>query len=710
MRIPTGLLLLASILVPSFVTTTRAWGYLRLNTGDPVVLADLSRADSAGIQFYLNNSVVPGASSSLSGKSVKVITSDSDPTSSVKAALASWRAVTTANINLLPLLPTTTGVDSQDLKNVVAIAQDATTFSVLNGVLALTVNTFATGTGTIGTLHVVPGSIIDSDIILNPSFTFSTNGTASVDLQSVLTHELGHSLGANHTGVLGATMFQRAALNQRGLSIDDVTFLNVAYPKTTGGAVLGQISGTITVTGGGAAAYPLITVFEAGSGAVLGGLGSVDGTYSLQVPPGSYLVYAEPFGIVQAGNLYFTQAQANAATKFQAAMLGGVATPTPVLVTAGTTATASIAVNAGSTTLQLQNAAFGAAGGAGDVLSFPSVSGPVLVASGKTVDMVFFGAGLDATLTDANFKVFGQGISVAAGSVRADPRILPIGGLTLMRVTLNIAARTTQGLASIFITKGANSLALSGVVVMGTPAPAFTLGGVVNGASFGSVGVVAPGEIVTIFGSNVGPLNLITADFSSLGVFSKNTGDTRVLFDGVPASMIYSFGPQTTVAVPYSVAGQQNTSIVVEYQGLASTPISVPVRVAAPGLFLGLAAGQAVAFNGDNKTINSAATPEVRGTGVVVLFLTGEGQTNPGGTDGLIASTVFPKPVAAVAVSIGGQTLNAGQIKYYGAAPFLLAGVMQLNVEIPANIPAGPAAVVVTIGGVASPPTNIFVK
>ena len=35
---------------------------------------------------------------------------------------------------------------------------------------------------------------------------------------------------------------------------------------------------------------------------------------------------------------------------------------------------------------------------------------------------------------------------------------------------------------------------------------------------------------------------------------------------------------------------------------------------------------------------------------------------------------------------------------------------MQLNVEIPANIPAGPAAVVVTIGGVASPPTNIFVK
>ena len=150
MRIQTGLLLLASVLVPSFVTTISAWGYIRLNTGDPGVLADLTRADAAGVQFYLNSSVAPGATSSLSGKSVKVITTDSDPTSAMKAALASWRGVTTANINLLPLLSTTAGLDANDFKNVVGIAQDPASLSVVGSALAVTSNVFTLGTGRIG--------------------------------------------------------------------------------------------------------------------------------------------------------------------------------------------------------------------------------------------------------------------------------------------------------------------------------------------------------------------------------------------------------------------------------------------------------------------------------------------------------------------------------------------------------------------------------
>lgn len=709
--------LMLAACVPVLLIPGSASAYIRINTGDPAGLFDLKRADSTAIQFYLNANLVPGVTSTVSGSSVQVIPADSDPAAAIRAALTRWANVTTASTKFLPLLTTPLGIDATDFKNVVAIAADSTTYSALNGVLALTVNVFVVGSGTIGPYTVTPGDIIDSDIIINPKYIFSTTGASGVDFQSVMTHELGHSLGANHTVVLGATMFQQTTTgqsNQRNLTSDDITFLNTAYPKAAGGAPSGKITGNITLATGAAVGYPLVTAIDVTSGTIIGGLGGVDGIYSLQVPPGTYFVVAEPFNLIQPVNLYFTAVQTAAVTKFQAAMLGGALNPTPVRVlTAGDTATANISVIAGATTLSLQSAAFGAAGGAGDVLGLAGVSGPILAPSGKNVDFVFHGPGLIATLTDANFKVFGQGITLVAGSVRADTRVITADGLPYMRATLNIPARETQGLASIFITSGTNTLALSGALVLGAPAPVFTVGGVVNGASFASVGVVAPGEIATIFGTGVGPTSISFAEYSSAAVFSKNTGDTRVLFDGIPASLIYSLGVQTTVVVPYSVAGKQSTSVVVEYQGVASAPIVVPVRATAPGLFLGAAAGQAAAFNRDSKTVNTAATPEVRdagGTGVVVLYMTGEGQTSPAGTDGLIATTVFPKPVASVSVSINGQTLPAGAIKYYGAAPFLLAGMMQMNVEIPASFPAGAAAVVVTIGGVASPAANIFVK
>jgi uncharacterized protein (TIGR03437 family) len=79
----------------------------------------------------------------------------------------------------------------------------------------------------------------------------------------------------------------------------------------------------------------------------------------------------------------------------------------------------------------------------------------------------------------------------------------------------------------------------------------------------------------------------------------------------------------------------------------------------------------------------------------VVLFATGEGQTNPPGVDGQIANSVYPQPVLPVSVTIGGQTAT---LAYYGAAPSETAGLMQLNVVVPENIQPGNAAVVLTVG------------
>jgi uncharacterized protein (TIGR03437 family) len=67
----------------------------------------------------------------------------------------------------------------------------------------------------------------------------------------------------------------------------------------------------------------------------------------------------------------------------------------------------------------------------------------------------------------------------------------------------------------------------------------------------------------------------------------------------------------------------------------------------------------------------------------------------------LALSTPFPKPVLPVTVNIGGVPAT---VQYYGAAPGELAGVMQLNVEIPASAPTGTAVPVsVTVGTIQSP-------
>src|SRR5262245_13137896 len=83
---------------------------------------------------------------------------------------------------------------------------------------------------------------------------------------------------------------------------------------------------------------------------------------------------------------------------------------------------------------------------------------------------------------------------------------------------------------------------------------------------------------------------------------------------------------------------------------------------------------------------------------VVVLFATGQGPSDPDWAEDVLAAEPLPKPVNLVKVTIGGQ---AGEILYAGAAPGM-AGVMQVNVRIPAGTKAGSTVPVVLSVGIAS--------
>jgi uncharacterized protein (TIGR03437 family) len=233
----------------------------------------------------------------------------------------------------------------------------------------------------------------------------------------------------------------------------------------------------------------------------------------------------------------------------------------------------------------------------------------------------------------------------------------------------------------------------------GTPPAPFN-GGVVNAASEQGT-TVAPGEIVAIYGNGIGPATLANFQITPASFFDTIVANTTVLFDGIPAPLIYASAGQTAAIVPYSVAGQTSTQMVVNYQGLASPPVKLNVAPSAPGLFSVNASGTG---NGSilnqDLSINSPSNPAARGA-IIVLYGTGEGQTNPPGVDGRIALSVYPKPILPVKVTIGGVAATAG-VLYAGAAPDLVAGVFQINVTVPQNVPAGAVPVVVTVGSASS--------
>ncbi len=224
----------------------------------------------------------------------------------------------------------------------------------------------------------------------------------------------------------------------------------------------------------------------------------------------------------------------------------------------------------------------------------------------------------------------------------------------------------------------------------------------VNAASY-SPGAVAPGEIVAIFGNNLGPQDLALLQLDGSGKVATELAGTRIYFDGAPAPLVYVQATQAVAVVPFSVAGQASTRLQVDYQGRRSDILTLPVAAAAPGIFAldWRGRGPGAILNEDGMTVNSPSQPAPRGS-MIVIYATGAGQTDPPGEDGLLPSTVLPKPVLPVTVRIGGATAN---VEYAGAAPYSVSGLLQINARVPLAIEPGDyVPVILTVGGQSSLP------
>lgn len=235
--------------------------------------------------------------------------------------------------------------------------------------------------------------------------------------------------------------------------------------------------------------------------------------------------------------------------------------------------------------------------------------------------------------------------------------------------------------------------------VAAAPVPAILA--VVNAASF-APGPVAPGEIVTIFGTNIGPTTLANYELIQNGAFFATTvADTTVLFDNIPAPIIYVRNDQLSVVVPFEIAGRSNVNITVRRSGQTSAALSQRVVDFAPGIFTLNQQGSGTgAIVNQNGTVNGPLTPAPKGS-VVAIYLTGAGLMNTNPPTGSVLTGAEPLPrltTPNVAVTIGGQPAT---VHYAGGAPLSIAGLYQINVTVSnvAALGSGPQPLALTIGG-----------
>jgi len=217
---------------------------------------------------------------------------------------------------------------------------------------------------------------------------------------------------------------------------------------------------------------------------------------------------------------------------------------------------------------------------------------------------------------------------------------------------------------------------------------------VVNAADY-SGGGVAPGEIVVLFPSNAGSPEVAEWHLDSEGRAATPLGATRVFFDDIAAPVVYSVSGQVCAVVPYEVADKKTTAVVLEYRGVRSPPVTLPVVGSAPALFTLDASGkgQAAMLN-ETGCCNSVRNPAPRGT-VVSLYGTGEGRTDPHGNDETLSVPGRPArllvPQLPVKVTVGGVPAEVRYVRNIG--------LLQVNVRVPPNAPVGDAVPLVLMVG-----------
>jgi uncharacterized protein (TIGR03437 family) len=225
-------------------------------------------------------------------------------------------------------------------------------------------------------------------------------------------------------------------------------------------------------------------------------------------------------------------------------------------------------------------------------------------------------------------------------------------------------------------------------------APTISL--VTNYALFPQGDIVAPGELLSIFGVNLGSSNSIV-DCTPL---STTCGGTSVQIGGVAAYLVSASATWLAVMAPYELSGGTVALQVTTSNG-QSSPLALTVAPASPGIYTGIGG---VVFNDcSNNGCHEVTSANPASPGdLITSYAYGLGITVPAVTDGALVTQCCPAPAATVSVTVGGLP---AEVLFAGLIPGLV-GTYQVNCAVPAGL-LGNQPVIFTADGIASPPVTI---
>ena len=343
----------------------------------------------------------------------------------------------------------------------------------------------------------------------------------------------------------------------------------------------------------------------------------------------------------------------------------------------------------------------------GDLNGYDIFFGFRPLSSGTAVSDAYFGvyyfAGFNSDISDPTYRVFES----SYGSINAfkglkgffHKRAVPFdnlnydfnfksgnGPLSSDGVLVGDSAKTVVGASGrIAMTVGSST---NYALTIGNLAPSVPVSsavflnplGILNAASFSPITAgVSPGELITLFGSG-----LANTPATASIPFPTSLGGVQVMINDRPAPIYAVSSGQVSAIVPYATSGDW-AKIQVINNGVASNAVTMYNRECSPGVFTLSAAGDGTgAVLHANYQVVNAANPAKQGE-VVLIYATGLGAVSPTVTDGAPGPTSPLSTISDGGVFFGSTT---GQVFYKGLAPGL-AGLYQLNVQIPANAPIG---------------------
>jgi len=225
--------------------------------------------------------------------------------------------------------------------------------------------------------------------------------------------------------------------------------------------------------------------------------------------------------------------------------------------------------------------------------------------------------------------------------------------------------------------------------VNGPNTSSMAITGVANPATYAPS--VSPGMVIAVFGSNLAN----TTDTATGNPLPYSLDGVTAAVNGIAAPIVYVSPTQVNVQIPYE-AGAGQAVLGIDNNGQIAG-MQFPISVTAPGIFA-------------DASGNLSPTSTVAQGGTVTLYMDGAGEVSDlidtGRAPATAAQANGSQPLLPVSVTVGGAQAF---LRNSMLAPTLL-GATQITFTLPSSVGAGVQPVVVTVGGISSPPVNITVQ